>query len=144
MQNQCTIPECPKPVWYKAPRYGWCVMHLRRWQRRGTTEAGKYSQAPLAERIWRHIRFTDCCWEWTGAKSSAGYGEIATGNHTPRLAHVVMYELLVGPVPAGMELDHLCRKPSCVEVYHLEPVTHRENLRRGRHGGKEALGRRLL
>jgi hypothetical protein len=42
------------------------------------------------------------------------------------------YEMLVGPVPDGLELDHLCRVPACVNPDHLEPVTHIENVRRGR------------
>jgi hypothetical protein len=43
----------------------------------------------------------------------------------------VAYELFVGPIPEGLELDHLCRNPSCVNPAHLEAVTHRENVRRG-------------
>ena len=74
------------------------------------------------------------CWNWTGAKGSAGYGTIIVhdekGKHG-RGAHRVSYEQLVGPVPAGLELDHLCRNPSCINPEHLEPVTRGENIRRG-------------
>ena len=48
----------------------------------------------------------------------------------PMLAHVFAYKLLVGVVPGGLELDHLCRVPACVNPAHLEPVTHAENLMR--------------
>lgn len=48
-----------------------------------------------------------------------------------RFAHQVFYELHVGPIPRGLELDHLCQNPSCVNPAHLEPVTHAENVRRG-------------
>jgi hypothetical protein len=78
----------------------------------------------------------DGCWEWTGAKTGAGYGKILTFRSI-QVAHRVLYELLVGPVPDGMELDHLCQNKSCVNPGHLEPVTHRENIRRGPGHGKE-------
>ena len=47
------------------------------------------------------------------------------------LAHRMIYELLVGPIPDGLEIDHLCRNRGCVNPGHMEPVTHRENLMRG-------------
>ena len=72
------------------------------------------------------------CWEWTGAKTGHGYGKVLTYRRT-RVAHRVLYELLIGPVPDRMELDHLCRNPGCVNPDHLEPVTHRENVMRGAH-----------
>lgn len=66
------------------------------------------------------------CWEWTGTRNKKGYGKYA--HH---LAHRLVYEEEVGPIPAGLELDHLCRSPACVNPAHLEPVSHRENLLRG-------------
>lgn len=60
----------------------------------------------------------DDCWEWTG-KAASGYG-----------AHRRVYEWLRGPVPEGLELDHLCRNKLCVRPDHLEPVTRAENMRR--------------
>jgi hypothetical protein len=73
------------------------------------------------------------CWLWTAGKQTHGYGTVW---HKGRkcLAHRVAYELLVGPVPGGLELDHLCRVPACVNPDHLEPVTHAENGRRGNAG----------
>lgn len=73
------------------------------------------------------------CWIWTGRHSGRGYGALRLrGRNGPtRMAHAIGYELLVGPVPAGLELDHLCRNHACVNPAHLEPVTHRENVRRG-------------
>ena len=53
------------------------------------------------------------------------------------LAHRVYYERHVGPVPEGLELDHLCRNPGCVNPEHLEPVTHAENIRRGYQAKRE-------
>ncbi len=49
------------------------------------------------------------------------------------MSHRYAYEQLIGPIPAGLELDHLCRDPACVNPYHLEPVTHAENMRRSVH-----------
>jgi hypothetical protein len=70
------------------------------------------------------------CWEWTAAKIPNGYGIFWDGSR-PMLAHRWAYEQFVGPIPICLELDHLCRKRDCVNPIHLEPVTHRENGRRG-------------
>ena len=84
------------------------------------------------------------CWLWMGAVSAGGYGAIQTndaaqvsshGHRRVRRAHVVSYELHVGPIPLGLELDHLCRVRCCVNPQHLEAVTKQENIRRGE-GGK--------
>ncbi|MCC6573302.1 MAG: HNH endonuclease [Planctomycetes bacterium] len=69
------------------------------------------------------------CWQWQGALTK-GYGRIRVGGKR-LLSHRVIYELMIGPIPEGMELDHLCRLPSCQNPKHLEPVTHKENVRRG-------------
>jgi hypothetical protein len=80
------------------------------------------------------------CWNWLGYRGPAGYGEIGSrkGNRPTesqtKLAHRVAYELLVGEIPAGLHLDHLCRNTSCVNPEHLEPVTRKENVERGLHG----------
>jgi hypothetical protein len=70
------------------------------------------------------------CWVWTKVKSRAGYGFFRLGDKQ-RYAHCVAFEWAHGPVPAGLELDHLCRNTSCVNPSHLEPVTGAENKRRG-------------
>lgn len=83
------------------------------------------------ERFWAKFdQGQNGCWNWTGATSALGYGRFWFADQM-RWAHRVAYELLVGPVPDGHELDHLCRNPSCVNPVHLEPVTHRENVLRG-------------
>lgn len=72
------------------------------------------------------------CWIWDGNKDRLGYtGKRFDGKQTG--AHRWVYTQLVGPIPDGMSLDHLCRNPSCVNPAHLEPVTHTENIRRGAH-----------
>ena len=69
------------------------------------------------------------CWLWTGYISN-GYGLIKWAGKV-RSAHRTAYELLVGPISVGLEIDHLCRVKNCVNPDHLEPVTHRENCARG-------------
>ena len=66
------------------------------------------------------------CWIWTGTKIWNGYGV-----YSGQVAHRKAYEIFVGPVPDGLDLDHLCRNRGCVNPAHLEPVTRSVNLRRG-------------
>jgi len=69
------------------------------------------------------------CWNWTGTVSRNGYG-LAHRGRTSMTAHRFVYQCHNGPIPAGLELDHLCRNKLCVNPGHLEPVTHAENMRR--------------
>lgn len=69
------------------------------------------------------------CWLWTGTSSGTYPQKYASGR--TRLAHRLSYQLLRGPIPAGMQLDHLCRTPFCVNPDHLEVVTARVNTLRG-------------
>lgn len=86
----------------------------------------------LYQRFWAKVNKTDTCWLWT-ASAPHGYGQIKAGGKFVKTlyAHRVAYEMLVGPIPEGLHLDHLCRVTRCVNPKHLEPVTRRENLLRG-------------
>lgn len=69
------------------------------------------------------------CWLWLGGVTRAGYGQISVRHN--RAAHRVSYETFIGPIPAGLVIDHKCRTRSCINPLHLEPVTPTENTRRG-------------
>jgi HNH endonuclease len=81
---------------------------------------------------WRWTVASNGCWNWDNQVDSDGYGrgaDYSTGRRTR--AHILVYEAHVGPVPEGLQLDHLCRNKRCVNPTHLEPVTNRENTHRG-------------
>lgn len=84
----------------------------------------------LEDRLWTKVNKTAECWEWTAGRNTDGYGSFRI-NGAMAGAHRVIYELLNGEIPEGLELDHLCRNKICVNPYHLEPVTHKENVLRG-------------
>jgi len=93
--------------------------------------ADRWHPVPIPPRFWPRVAKGPDCWIWTGARRSpGGYGTIR-GNGHQLLAHRVAYELAIGPIPEGKQLDHLCRNKGCVNPAHLEPVTNRENVLRG-------------
>src|SRR5688500_6362748 len=89
---------------------------------------------PILARLERHYRVDDTgCWVWTGNQATGGYSQIHVNGKSTG-AHRVSYEHFVGPIPDGMQIDHLCRNRLCINPAHLEPVTPLENqLRRADH-----------
>jgi hypothetical protein len=87
------------------------------------------------ENMGRFFKFVNIeigkCWEWTGCKHPIGYGMFQIRSKKSGYAHKIIWEYFNGKVPEGKELDHLCRNRSCVNPFHLEPVSHVENMRRG-------------
>lgn len=84
----------------------------------------------VEQRLWAKVDFTGDCWLWTAGCNNQGYGQIKVAGKVEK-AHRVAWELLVGPISTGREMDHLCRVKRCVNPDHLEPVTHQVNDRRG-------------
>ncbi len=81
-------------------------------------------------KFWSRVKKSNNCWEWTATLDGRGYGK-CYWKHKQLSSHIISYQLMVGDVPEGLELDHLCRNKKCVNPDHLEAVTHRENMLRG-------------
>lgn len=111
---------------------GYCWKHYWRLITHGNP---MHTKPTWRETFWRHVEVTGFCWIWIGRLSEQGYGLYHPGRNEAGQAitgqaHRVAYELLVGDIPDGLQLDHLCRIPACVNPDHLEPVTARENVLR--------------
>lgn len=149
----CSIEGCEKAVLAR----GWCASHYHRWKRHGDPLGGGRTRVihsgTSAQRFWAkvdkkgpvpaHRPELGPCWVWKAALSPYGYAIYKWPGKPSGGAHRVAYELLVGPIPDGLTLDHLCHNGSgceagddcphraCVNPDHLEPVTIRVNLHRG-------------
>lgn len=157
-QRTCSVPFCDKPFVAR----GWCTAHWAQWRKRnplpvksgvcrveGCDRGGKMRRGmcelhydrwkkhgdpatPLPTRsdlFWAQVTKSSGCWLWTGYANLNGYGEFAEF-----MAHRFAYTEIVGSIPPGMTLDHLCRVHACVRPSHLEPVSRGENVRRGDSG----------
>ncbi len=122
----CSIVGCGSP----SSARGWCGMHYMRWRRRGDPNSvrlpGRYPQ-PTEERFWNMVNKTDTCWLWTGCTAGRGYGLFGVNRKLVR-PHRYAYELLVGPIPEGLQIDHLCPNRGCVNPAHLRAVTAKVNI----------------
>lgn len=141
-KRSCSVKDCEKT----AEKLGLCAMHHRRLKMHGdvnyVTPRSAYKPRPEpiirppSQRFWKHVDkdgplpiirpALGPCWLWTAANTK-GYGAFNRGNGITVPAHHWAYEQLIGPIPQGLELDHLCEVHSCVRPSHLEPVTRREN-----------------
>lgn len=124
----CLVEGCQKQAVNYDP--GLCAMHYDRLREYGSTDD---PHRTTEERFWAFVNKTDTCWLWTGARERGGYGRFALTHHKGVLAHRFAYELLIGPIPEELDLDHVhprCTHKHCVNPAHLEPVTRGENNRR--------------
>jgi hypothetical protein len=96
----------------------------------------RWDNISLSDRLLAKVKFGPTwkdgtrCWDWNGAATKKGYGMIYRNGRRVQATRA-SYEEFVGPMPEGTELDHLCRRPVCVNPLHLEPVDRRTNLLRG-------------
>ncbi len=128
----CRAPDCDGHRYAK----GWCKPHYGMVRRHGIPRPRTF-----ADRFWEKVDKNgptpaerpdlDPCWLWLGAAGADGYGDIRTSGTGHRSAHRYTYITLVGAIPEGLTLDHLCRVHACCNPAHLEPVTSRENNLRG-------------
>ena len=118
----CEIEGCDQPHHAR----GLCGKHHVRLRKHGDPLHDTYWLM-----IWSRVDDSGECWLWTGPQTWNGYGH-ASFRRRSTTAHRAVYEYLVGSVPDGLDLDHLCRVRLCVNPNHLEPVTRAENMRRAR------------
>lgn len=125
MPAHCNIPDCPKRHYGR----GYCQMHWARWRRTGSPYVARPHPTPPNKLLdfWQFVDFTETCWLWTGVRHTGGYGLFGGSAY----AHRYAFEFCVEPIPAGLQIDHLCRVRACVNPDHLEAVTAFENWRRG-------------
>lgn len=120
--------ECGRPF-YAA---GMCQRHYDKHMRRNADPSIVLRKPFTIAKFWAHVDKDGegGCWLWTG-QLNYGYGYMPAWPLSPQRAHRFSYELLVGPIPEGLTLDHLCRVRHCVNPTHLEPCTSGENTLRG-------------
>jgi len=121
--NDCSISDCEGRVHART----YCNMHYIRWRRTGTTEPhAPRIKRNSEERFWKKVDRSGTCWMWTGGTDKGGYGVFKTDSRSIG-AHRYAYELMIGPVPIGMLVDHKCRNPGCVNPAHLQAATYKQN-----------------
>lgn len=90
-------------------------------------------------RFWDHVLVGEGCWPWDGPIAKNGYGVYTLGkppNHYTVVAHRYAYVLMRGPVPIGMDVDHICNVRACCNPEHLQALTHQQNMGRRPMAGK--------
>jgi hypothetical protein len=123
--STCRAPGCARESVYRGKQL--CRLHYERMSNFGSFDLPQ--PPPDCEVILSKIRVAESgCWEWQGHVNNRGYGRLRGRVYS----HRASYEAFVGPIPDGLEIDHLCRNTRCCNPEHLEAVTPQENLRRTR------------
>lgn len=92
----------------------------------------RWPKKTAEERFWEKVVKSDGCWIFTGHLNNHGYGTFGITHDDRIYAHRYSYQLAYGPIPEGLVIDHICRTPPCVNPSHMEAVTQRENVYRGK------------
>lgn len=116
---------------YCKPCYRYLTSLYRNFRKAYQQELRRIREKNYIRRFWGFVDKGEenKCWEWTSVKTN-GYGRFRYQGKMVR-AHRYIYEQLIGAIPSGKTLDHLCRNPSCVNPKHLEPVSIKINTLRG-------------
>jgi HNH endonuclease len=138
MKTDCLVKDCARPAEARAL----CHAHYMRLWFTGDVRADSALRPYSRDPEYRFFNRVDRngptpiarpelgpCWVWTGPRTK-GYGRMSVGGKE-QYVHRWAYERFVGQLPDGLDVDHLCRNPSCVNFAHLEPVTHQVNCLRG-------------
>jgi hypothetical protein len=115
----CSIPGCSK----KYHAQGMCGAHYSRGWRDGSV---KNMELTAEKRFWSKVQKGPGCWLWLGRLNSVGYGRVSRNGRLQH-AHRFVYELVKGPIPPGLEIDHICRNRACVNPDHLRLATSKQN-----------------
>lgn len=129
MKPTCAYPDCGLSLGNNSRR-GLCPKHYARMLRQGTIDRFPRTLPAfnsVEERFFSKVEATGFCWLWVGRLNPRGYGTFNPAHAVAVYAHRWSYEHLVGHIPEGLTLDHLCRITNCVNPDHLEPVTPAEN-----------------
>jgi hypothetical protein len=126
MTRECGQSWCHREFYAK----GYCFAHYRR------ARDGRDMDMPLQRRgdyeakFWERVEKSEGCWTWTGGTAQSGYGVIRYDGRG-QLAHRISYTLHFTPIPDGLQVDHKCHNPACVNPDHLRLATdalNRQNL----------------
>lgn len=126
--NICSVDDCGRTAFNDR---GWCQAHYKRWQKYGDIDADRpvrfQKRGDTEACFWAKVQKTESCWNWTGSTSTVGYGQLRVAGRI-LWAHRMSYERVNGPIPAGMQIDHICHNRLCVNPDHLRVATKKQNM----------------